>query len=189
MAVAALFVAGCSGDEQTAVDGVPATDSSFELDELTNLSAEQRVFLADGKASLSDYQTSFEAFMACANADRTRRVSVASTDEVTGLIVYGVVGELLPPGNTSTDPLNVCYEKHFTWVEFVWQTTDPNLLAESERRGLDDFERTDRPCLEANGVDVPASIEYASSEYGELVSLSTKLINEGKCEFLRDGGG
>lgn len=185
--VVALLVASCSRDEQAAAGDASA--AAYELDDLTNLSPEQRALLADGEASLSEYQSSFEAFQSCANADGTRRVSVSSTDGVSGLIVYGVVGDLLSPGSAGDDPLNVCYEKYFSWVEFIWQTTDPTLLAESRRRGLEYFELTDRPCLEANGVEVPASVEYGSAEYGNLLSISTQLMNDGKCEFLRDGGG
>lgn len=176
--VVGLLLAGCTS-------GSPQSLSPFSTEpvvDLQSLPPEQRDAFEDGKVLLPEYQSGFAAFRACAEDSAKDSVAIESTDPETGLIIYGTMGVLEPPGPIAGSAVNRCYQTYFSYIELAWQRTDPTLLAVSARRQRELFDTTFRPCLEANGYEVPDVVEPGTEVYGELTVAATKLFNDGTCQ-------
>lgn len=177
--VAGLLILGGAGCGEGGSDTSAAPPSSNALN-LDDIPPEQRAAFEDGVVSTLEYTEAFQQFEACANADERNVVDVAS-DPATGLIRFGVKGELTVSGPDNGSAVDRCYRRFFSEIELEWQTTDAAVLAAGNQESLDTFRRDLEPCLEANGYDVPDDIESGTQLFGDLTQVAITLINEGTC--------
>ena len=162
----------CSS-ERSSVSSQDSTVAVVDVDE----GSPQAAALADGKVTTAEYHVAFSLFEACAN-DGTTSVVDVNTDPTTGLITFGVTGDLETPGTT----LYECYIRYFDDIELTWQSTDENFLESSRESQIAFFDTELRPCLESNGVEVPdVTPQPGSQEFGDLMTAVAALFNSGSC--------
>ena len=143
---------------------------------------EQQAAFADGTVGLDEYQAGFALFQECANVTEPLVVDIR-TDPITGLVGYGVNGELSPPGVSNGSPVDDCYQRYFSFIEATWQTTDPGMIEEGIQQNLEFFRLVVQPCLDANGVETPDQVVPGSEEFADLSKQFTDLVAAGKCDL------
>ncbi len=177
-AAALLSFGGAScGSNGSETPSEPPPASSLDLDDVP---PEQRAAFEDGVVSTLEYTEAFRRFETCANAEENTVVDV-TTDPATGLIRYGVKGELTLSGPDNGSVVDRCFRTLFSEIEFEWQTTDEAVLAAGNQESLETFRRDLEPCLEANGYDVPDDIQSGTQLFGDLTQTAIGLINDGTC--------
>lgn len=183
----AVVLAGCGGSEPG-----DAAESVREVPEASSVNEEQRPYFEDGVVTLAEYQEAFAKFEQCAS-DVGGVVSVSLRDPVTGLITYSSSsaleardeqsfdesGQLLP---SAESPMNDCYQRFFDLTEITFSTNDPTVLAAVPDEQIAMFNQIARPCLVANGVDVPADLEYGTPQYEDLINRWSELNIAGGCD-------
>jgi hypothetical protein len=122
-----LPLAGCHSAVQPAA-GAGGTADRVRLP-LTQVPAKQRSALTDGIVTRAEYEAAFTGFARCvaAGGGRLREIH---RDRSTGLVTYGTGTALGTPD--APDRRRVegrCYNDWFDRIEYVFQTTDPAVLA------------------------------------------------------------
>lgn len=181
-------LAGCGGSE-TSSSARDLQDAG--IPEAGSVSADQRAYFEDGVVTLAEYQEAFSRFVECA-AGAGGVVSESARNPVTGLISYtssallqaegaqvlDADGNVLP---TVSNPVNDCYQRFFDVTEIAFTANDPTVQAAIPSEQMAAFEQVVKPCLLANGVEVPVDLEFGSSQYRDLTDRAAELNASGSC--------
>jgi hypothetical protein len=178
---ASLSLMGACSHGTSKEGGRPNAVRSVGLPPSDKIPTGQREALADGKVTLEEYTGAFERFKACAK-ERGGEVFESSRNPTTGLILYGTnldIGTASAPNLTV--PVGQCFAETFSWIDRVFDLTDPAVLADADREEMANFETYARPCLIANGITPPVSIKLFSPEFNDLRDRFAKLAQANKC--------
>ena len=172
-----LVAAGCSDNSfvnpsvTTASPGLPSLDRVPEA---------QRKALADGKVTLDEYRKGFDAFAACLVRRGVPAGSI-TVDPRTGIIDYGVHERVGTPAQPTNNSTGQCYDETFSYIEYVYQTTDPLVL----QAGLDEeqalYDSKARACLARNGVEAGADEHVGTETFVALMNRWREFDQAGKC--------
>lgn len=175
----ALAVAGCAwfGDQDLPA---PSVLTQLGVPEPGSLPPIQAAALADGAVTREEYAQAFQAFARCAE-DRGDPLDVMGTDVSTGLVRYGTSEVLGIPGEAAATPQGRCYEETFSWVELVFQLTDPTLLEQGKAEQDALYAAEGAACLVKNGLDAPAEVDTRTPEGLEWFDRYTDLAADQKC--------
>ncbi|MFT3852262.1 MAG: hypothetical protein QM733_05950 [Ilumatobacteraceae bacterium] len=150
------------GDEQAVVNGgLPVPPS------------QAWAFAGDGKITRAEYQQGFDNFASCLAESGIKLVQV-STDANTGLITYGSL-------ESDSSEVNRCYWDQFQSIDATFQTTDERILEARDREAVELLENTVFPCLEKNGIEVPAIADPALAGDKEFMEQFLQFSNAGRC--------
>ena len=180
--VALAFVAltGCGGLPSVVRPSQPPTLAELGVPEADSLPSRQAAALADGTVTREEYVEAFAAFARCAE-DRGSPLDVMGVDPSTGLVSYGTTVLVGVPGEPADTPQGGCYEDTFSWIEFVFQVSDPAVL----EKGFADqdalYAAEGAACLVRNGIDAPSEVDTRTPEGLEWLGRYTKLASEQKC--------
>jgi hypothetical protein len=136
--------------------------------------------LADGAVTREEYAQGFEAFARCAE-DRGDPLDVMGTDASTGVIRYGTTELLGVPGKAAGTSQGICYEETFSWIELVFQMTDPAALDQGNSEQDKLYAAEGAACLARNGIDAPSEVDTRTPEGLEWFGRYTKLASDQKC--------
>jgi hypothetical protein len=177
-----VLLCSCGGPQlQDPSQGEPIAIPGVDLPGLDHLPVSQRAAFSDGAITTAEYSAAYRAFEECANAAGRQAIVDPHVDPVSGYISYGVFEGVGGSLEDPTSDTGRCYESEFHWIELVWEATDPTYTQQQTDFQLDQFESEGRPCLNSNGVDVPADVAIGSDTYGRLVAEWAALANAGKC--------
>ncbi len=166
----ALLSIGCTNDPKIHDDAtVPA-----------GVPPDQVEAFSDGTVDRDEYHAAFVRFWDCSRSVDAPLANV-QTDPVSGLIGYGVIGDLSAPGPSNGTALDDCYQRYFSWIEAEWQTTDPGVDDLVMRQNMEFFRQVIQPCLEANDVEIPDIVIPGTELFGELSKQFTNLNAAGLC--------
>jgi hypothetical protein len=131
---------------------------------------------------LEEYSTAFEKFRNCVERGGGTILSVRH-DPSSGLISYGVGSDVGQPGKENLSSVEGrCYHDEFSWIEEVFQTTDPKVIAQLRQGTIDFFSTQVVPCLKKNGVEVPPPpVVIGSQPYVNAMTSFGDLVKAGKC--------
>jgi hypothetical protein len=176
LALALVGLTGCTGPQSSPSASQPAV----RVPGADSLPPLQAAALADGVVTREEYAQGFEAFARCAEA-RGDPLDVMGTDASTGLMRYGTTDLLGVPGKPVSTPQGVCYEETFSWIELVFQMTDPAVLdaGYSQQDAL--YASEGAACLARNGIDAPPKVDTRTPEGLDWFSQYTKLASDQKC--------
>jgi len=148
----------------------------------TNLPERQKEALADGAVTLAEYSQAFELFADCSQSAGAALGNVR-TSPLSGLISYGVpAGNMLGvPGQADPSPVGQCYEELFSFIELVFQVTDPAVLQQGIDEQNQQFAIEGVPCLVKNGVEPPTSIDTSTQEGLDWMTEFAELAQAGRC--------
>lgn len=170
-----VSLSGCASEKTDAL--TPA----ISIPALGQIPVGQRDVLADGYVTAIEYQAAFEDWRACSES-AGGEVVIAERDTISGLILYGTRGAIgSPEAADRSTPEGACYADLFSWIDFVFQTTDPLVLDYINSNNVGQFNEEMRPCLEANGVSVAKEILPGTEEFGQLTAEWQKLQADGMC--------
>lgn len=133
--------------------------------------------MADGAVTREEYARGFAAFARCAE-DRGDPLDVMGIDPSTGLVQYGTALLLGVPGEPAGGPQGKCYEETFSWIELVFQVSDPAVLEKgyAEQDAL--YAAEGAACLARNGIDAPSEVDTRTPEgldwYGRYTALASR---------------
>jgi len=178
VAGALTFIVGvtaCGDNETTAKSG-------FDLPSLDEVPIDQRVALQDGLVTADEYQAGFAAFQKCVEEDNGNLTDVV-VDPETGERSYQSTGAIGTPDEPNLgSATGRCHNQYFSWIEIAYSVGNPDVLAVLERRADEEFVNLLKPCLEANGRDVPSTRPPTDSdEYSRLLDEYTGLTASGSC--------
>ena len=180
LALGLVALAGCSGVQSAPSASQPAVLAELGVPGADALPPLQAAALADGVVNREEYAQGFEAFARCAE-DRGDPLDLMGTDAATGLIKYGTSDRLGVPGEPASSSQGICYEENFSWIEFVFQVTDP-AVREAGFAQQDSLYATEgAACLARNGIDAPSEVDTRTPEGLEWFGRYTKLASEQKC--------
>jgi hypothetical protein len=179
LALALVGLTGCAWPQSAPSPSRPPTLAELGVPEADSLPPLQAAALADGAVTREEYAQGFGAFARCAK-DRGDPLDVMGTDPSTGLVRYGTHG-LGVPGKPVGTPQGTCYEETFSWIELVFQVTDPAVLEKgyAEQDAL--YAAEGAACLARNGIDAPSEVDTRTPEGLAWLSRYTKLASEQKC--------
>lgn len=174
---------GCSASSSPA-DGRSA---SLDIPSLDALPVGQQEAFADGQVDLREYSLAFASFSACARS-RDAPLIDPRTDPATGLVTYGVLdGPSGPPLGTPKEPkldgpIGSCWADLFSWIEFAFSLTDPNVRAQDEAAALRNFSAVVLPCLQENNSAPTSEItDVSSGEFSAALNSYDDLVAAGLC--------
>lgn len=144
--------------------------------------AAQRAALADGTVTRAEYQAAYAAFARCVAAGRGR-LRETGRDRASGMIEYSTPHRLGTPAAPNRGSVEGrCYNDTFDRVEYVFETTDPAVLAAVAARSRQVYAEHIRPCLVKNHLDAPADPpDPAGPEFATLNSTASQLQQQGRC--------
>lgn len=179
LALALVGAVGCAEQSAPSVSqpptlaelGVPGADALPPL---------QAAALADGVVTREEYGQAFAAFVRCAD-DRGDPLDAMGTDPTTGLARYGTRDPLPVPGELDGTPQGRCYEETFSWIELVFQLTDPAVLDKGYADQDALYAAEGAPCLARNGIDAPPEVDTRTPEGLDWYGRYTKLASQQKC--------
>lgn len=177
-----MTIAACGGsaDEKGLSAENPIRIEGVALPGLDELAPNQRAAFEDGDISTVEYAEAYRAFEACAIAAGLAVVD-REVDPVSGYISYGIFEEIGGSLEDPTSDTGGCYETEFHWIELVWEATDPTYTEQQRDLALERFETEARPCLVANGVDVPLVVGLDDDAYLPLLQEWIALASGNKC--------
>lgn len=140
--------------------------------EPADVPSEQRWAFEDGEVTEEEYAEGFERFVACAE-EQGGIVTHVGTDPETGRIRY-----MYPADEPTTPVVEDCYQRYWQDIDATFQTTDLEMVAEQQEEAERSYEKM-RPCLEANGYEVPPYDPDGS--HAELIMTYFDLSNAGLC--------
>lgn len=180
--LSAVAIAACGGsaEEKGSSAENPIRIEGVALPGLDELAPNQRAAFEDGEISTVEYAEAYRMFEACANSAGLAVVD-PQVDPVSGYISYGIFEEVGGVLEDPTSDTGRCYENEFHWVELVWEATDPTYTQQQRELALERFETEARPCLVANGVDVPVVVELDDDAYLPLLQEWIALSSASKC--------
>ncbi|CAN5533313.1 hypothetical protein BH20CHL7_BH20CHL7_12150 [soil metagenome] len=171
----------------TGCDGLPSALSPSQPPELgvrvpaaDALPPLQAAALADGVITREEYAQGFAAFARCAE-DLGDPLHVMGTDASTGLVGYGATEELGIPGDPANTPQGRCYEETFSWIEVVFQVTDPAVLDSGYAYQDALYASEGVACLALNGIDAPSDVDTRTPEGLDWFGQYTALASQQKC--------
>ena len=124
---------------------------------------------------MDEYQTAFSIFEECVR-DSGSELFDKEVDAGSGLVSYGISESQLAVHDR-------CYSEHFDAIDFVFQTTNDEVLAANERLNVEHWELVMRPCLLLNGVETPLDRhELGPAEFQEIGQQFTILLQSNACE-------
>jgi hypothetical protein len=121
--------------------GQPNVVRGIGLPPSDKIPAGQREALADGKVTLREYTVAFERFRACAK-ERGGEMFLSSRNPATGQILWGAnldVGTAEAPDLEI--PVGQCFAETFSWINRVFDLTDPAVLADADREEMMLFDK------------------------------------------------
>lgn len=180
LALALVALTGCAGPQSAPSPSRPAVLADLGVPGADSLPPLQAAALADGAVTREEYAQGFEAFARCAEG-RGEPLDVMGTDPTTGLIRYGTTDLLGVPGKPAGTPQGTCYEETFSWIELVFQVTDPAVLdrGNSEQNAL--YATEGAACLARNGIDAPSEVDTRTPEGHAWFDRYTELASNQKC--------
>lgn len=143
--LAAVLLVGCSSG------GTKVHDELGGVQLPATLAEGQKAVFDDGKVTTAEYQAAVHRFAECSGSV----VTLEPQNPATGMIAYSTGAVIGVPGAEADSPAGQCYAEYLSWVELVWDLTDPAMVHEAEEATIDDFESYGRECLRNNGVSVP----------------------------------
>lgn len=174
--VLGFLLLACSSEQ------APTAESESFVDSLlADVSEGQAEILADGIVTSTEYGTAFGNFETCVDLTGLGFVDIV-VDPVSGVISYGSLHELSPPGFDPQNSTDECYQEFFSTVEYVFQTSDAGALSAVERDFLEYWDTYVRPCLEPRGVELPADPKNGDAEANERITEADILIAAGECD-------
>lgn len=180
LALVLVDLGGCAGPQSAPSPSPIAALASLGVPEADSLPPLQAAALADGAVTREEYAQGFEAFARCAE-DRGDPLDLMGTDAATGLIKYGTTDRLGVPGEPASTSQGICYEETFSWIELVFQVTDPAVLdaGYSQQDAL--YATEGAACLARNGIDAPSQVDTRTPAGLEWFGRYTKLASDQKC--------
>jgi hypothetical protein len=182
LALALAGLTGCAWPQSAPSTSQPATlaELGVRVPEADSLPPLQAKALADGAVTRQEYAQGFGAFARCAQ-DRGDPLDVMGTDPSTGLVRYGTTQLLGVPGEPAGGPQGRCYEETFSWIELVFQVSDPAVLEKgyAEQDAL--YAAEGAPCLARNGIDAPSEVDTRTPEGLEWLGRYAELASDQKC--------
>lgn len=182
--VLALALAGLTGC------GLPSALSPSQPSSLAELGVRvpapdalpplQAAALADGAVTREEYAQAFAAFARCAE-DRGDTVDVMGIDPSTGLIRYGTSQLLGVPGEPAGGPQGACFEETFSWIELVFQVSDPAVLDKGYAEQDELYAEEGAPCLARNGINAPSEVDTRTPEGLDWFGRYTALASRQEC--------
>lgn len=179
LALALVGLTGCAGPQSAPSTSQPAVLAEL-VPEADSLPPLQAAALADGAVTREEYAQGFEAFARCAE-DRGDPLDVMGTDPSTGLVRYGTKELLGIPGEPAPTAQGRCYEETFSWIELVFQLTDPAVLDKGYAEQDAQYAAEGAACLARNGIDAPSEVDTRTPEGLEWYGRYTKLASDQKC--------
>ena len=165
LALALVGLTGCTGLPSALSPSQPPTLAELwvRVPAADALPPLQAAALADGAVTREEYAQGFAAFARCAE-DRGDPLDVMGTDPSTGLVRYGTTQLLGVPGKPAGGPQGRCYEETFSWIELVFQVSDPAVLEKgyAEQDAL--YAAEGAACLARNGIDAPSEVDTRTPE-------------------------
>ena len=146
MTLVSALTVGCASPSKPAATRVGGIELPAELPR------GQRAAFSDGSISTQEYQAAVHAFADCSG----NSVLLNPPDPATGYTSYTTKGDIGEPGHETNTPPGRCYREYLSWIEMVWDLTDPTMLASGKEQAVQLFEESGRKCLEDNGIKVPA---------------------------------
>ena len=182
LALVLVGLSGCALPQSAPRTSQPPTlaELGVRIPEADSLPPLQAAALADGAVTRQEYAQAFQAFARCAK-DRGDPLDVMGTDTSTGLIQYGTTGLLPVPGKSAGTPQGMCYEETFSWIELVFQVTDPAVLDAGYAYQDALYASEGAACLVRNGIDPPSEVDTRTPEGLEWFNQYTKLASDQKC--------
>lgn len=182
LALALVGLTGCAGLPSALSPSQPPTlaELGVRVPAADALPPLQAAALADGAVTREEYAQGFAAFARCAE-DRGDPLDVMGTDPSTGLVRYGTTQLLGVPGEPAGGPQGRCYEETFSWIELVFQVSDPAVLEKgfAEQDAL--YAAEGAACLLRNGIDAPSEVDTRTPEGLEWLGRYTALASDQKC--------
>lgn len=180
LVLALVGLTGCAG-----LPSAPSTSQSAGLAEFgvpgaDSLPPLQAAALADGAVTREEYAQGFAAFARCAE-DRGAPLDLMGTDATTGLFRFGTLDPLGVPGKAADTPQGICYQETFSWIELVFQVTDPAVLEQGYSLQDAQYAAEGAACLVRNGIDAPPEVDTRTPVGLEWLGRYTKLASEQKC--------
>lgn len=177
----AMVASGCAGGGDTNSTSTVGLSHGVSIPALDQLPEKQRADFADGKITLAEYGGAFDRFSSCASGGGGR-VAVLDRDPVSGVVTFSSGTDVGSPDAPNLDTVEGrCYNAEFSWVELVFQTTDPRALQQGSNDSLEAFYQHFKPCLVANGETVPGDLVDGSAEMGALLERYVELQQQGLC--------
>jgi hypothetical protein len=180
LALALVGLTGCAGPQSAPSTSEPAVLAGLRVPGADALPPLQAAALADGAITREEYAQGFEAFARCAE-DRGDPLDVLGTDASTGLIRYGTTNLLGVPGKAAGTSQGRCYEETFSWIELVFQVTDPAVLDKGNAEQDALYAAEGAACLVRNGVDAPSEVDTRTPEGLDWFGRYTELASRQKC--------
>jgi hypothetical protein len=177
LALVVLLLAGCNARWRAGAGAATAKPTATAGQDIPT---GQRSALADGKVTLAEYQTAFASFASCVS-NGGGQLEETSRD-ASGLIHYGTpvrLGSPDAPDLTSVE--GRCYHDTFDRIEFVFQTTDPAVLAAAAAEARRRYAEQIRPCLIKNGKSAPETVDPGTATFNRLFDEWAKFDQRGKC--------
>ena len=180
LALALAGLTGCAGLPSPLSPSQPPALAEPRVPAADALPPLQAAALADGAVTREEYAQGFAAFARCAE-DRGDPLDVMGIDPSTGLIRYGTTGLVGVPGKSVGTPQGTCFEETFSWIELVFQVTDPAVLEKgyAEQDAL--YAAEGAACLARNGIDAPSEVDTRTPEGLEWLGRYTALASDQKC--------
>jgi hypothetical protein len=180
LALALVGLTGCARPESAPSTSQPAVLAELGVPGAASLPPLQAAALADGAVTREEYAQGFEAFARCAE-DRGDPLDLRGTDASTGLFRFGTTDPLGVPGESADTPQGICYQETFSWIELVFQVTEPAVLEAgySEQDAL--YAAEGAACLARNGIDAPSEVDTRTPEGLEWLGRYTELASDQKC--------
>ena len=180
LVLALVGLPGCTGPQSSPSTSQPAVLAELGVPGAASLPPLQAAALADGAVTREEYAQGFEAFARCAEA-RGAPLDLRGTDASTGLIRYGTTDLLGVPGKAAGTPQGICYEETFSWIELVFQMTDPAVLDQGKSEQDAQYAAEGAACLVRNGIDAPPKVDTRTPEGLAWYGRYTQLASDRKC--------
>ncbi len=131
--------------------------------------------------TLEEYNEGFSRFSSCM-AEQGEAVVDVTRDPVTGVISFGTPGPRGDPRNPElSTATGVCFSAYFSWIEFVFQLTDPTVLGQAAFEEERLYREVALPCLTNNGVEAAADVRFGTADFDSLMGQWVELANAGLC--------
>jgi hypothetical protein len=165
-----LLLSACS-DEPASGDS-----SQIEIAEVpADVPPEQEWAFEDGIVEHNEYLTAFGNFAQCAK-EQGVDIPAPEPDRETGLIAY-----LTPAEGPAATVADACYRSEFGAIDASYQTTNPAVARARNEEAVALLEDHVFPCLEKNGLDVPAVADPALEGDPEFMRTWVELSQAGRC--------
>ncbi len=176
----AIGLTGCAWPQSGPSTSPPATLAELGVPAADALPPLQAEALADGAVTREEYAQGFAAFARCAD-DRGDPLDVMGIDPSTGLVRYGTTQLLGVPGKPGGGPQGGCYEETFSWIELVFQVSDPAVLEKGYADQDALYAAEGAACLARNGIDAPSEVDTRTPEGLEWLGRYAELASDQKC--------